>query len=289
MSTEEAPPTEAFIQLGLNAPLLAALDELGYETPTPIQQQTIPLLLAGRDVIGQAQTGTGKTAAFALPILNQLDLAVNAVQALVLTPTRELAIQVAEAVHAYSKHMGRIKVLPIYGGDPIGRQISRLRAGVHVVVGTPGRLMDHVRRETLTLGALRTVVLDEADEMLRMGFLEDVEWLLGQMPAGRQTALFSATMPKEVRRIADRYLSNPASAEVGHKTLTVPTVEQHSLHVPESQKLEALSLLLETEMVTGEAMLIFARTKLRVADLAERLQARGYAVEPMHGDLNQTQ
>jgi len=289
MQPEQESPTELFVQLGLSAPILAALDELGYETPTPIQQQTIPLLLAGRDVIGQAQTGTGKTAAFALPILNQLDLSVNAVQALVLTPTRELAIQVAEAVHTYSKHLGRVKVLPIYGGDPISRQISRLRAGVHVVVGTPGRLMDHVRRETLTFAALRTVVLDEADEMLRMGFLEDVEWLLSQMPDTRQTALFSATMPKEVRRIADRYLRNPASSEISHKTLTVPTVEQHSLHVPESQKLEALSLLLETESVAGEAILIFARTKLRVAELAERLQARGYAVEPMHGDLNQAQ
>ncbi len=289
METEQEPPTELFVQLGLNAPILAALDELGYEAPTPIQQHTIPLLLAGRDVIGQAQTGTGKTAAFALPILNQLDLSVNAVQALVLTPTRELAIQVAEAVHSYSKHLGRVKVLPIYGGDPISRQISRLRAGVHVVVGTPGRLMDHVRRETLTFAALRTVVLDEADEMLRMGFLEDVEWLLSQMPAARQTALFSATMPKEVRQIADRYLHNPATSAIGQKTMTVPTVEQHSLHVPESQKLEALSLLLETEMVSGEAILIFARTKLRVADLAERLQARGYAVEPMHGDLNQSQ
>jgi ATP-dependent RNA helicase DeaD len=289
MEADQDPTPEPFAALGLSAPLIRALDELGYETPTPIQEHTIPLLLAGRDVIGQAQTGTGKTAAFALPILNQLDLSVNAVQALVLTPTRELAIQVAEAVHSYSKHLGRVKVLPVYGGDSISKQIGRLRGGVHVVVGTPGRLMDHVRRDTLDFSALRTVVLDEADEMLRMGFLEDVEWLLSQMPETRQTALFSATMPKEVRRIADRYLKDAASAEVGHKTMTVPTVEQRSLHVTEGQKLEALTLLLETEMVPGEAILIFARTKLRVADLAERLQARGYAVEPMHGDLNQAQ
>ena len=289
METEPTPAIESFAGLGLSAPLLQVLDELGYETPTPIQQHTIPLLLAGRDVIGQAQTGTGKTAAFALPILNQLDLTLNAVQALILTPTRELAIQVAEAVHTYSKQLGRVKVLPVYGGDSIQKQLGRLRGGVHIVVGTPGRLMDHVRRDTLDFSALKTVVLDEADEMLRMGFLEDVEWLLGQMPAERQTALFSATMPKEVRRIADRYLKDPASAEVGHKTLTVPTVEQRSLHVPEGQKLEALSLLLEAESTPGEAILIFARTKLRVAELAERLQARGYAVEAMHGDLNQAQ
>ncbi|MCC7360266.1 MAG: DEAD/DEAH box helicase [Anaerolineales bacterium] len=289
MEIEPTPASETFAGLGLNAPLLQVLDQLGYETPTPIQQHTIPLLLAGRDVIGQAQTGTGKTAAFALPLLQRLDLTLNAVQALILTPTRELAIQVAEAVHTYSKQLGRVKVLPVYGGDSIQKQLARLRGGVHIVVGTPGRLMDHVRRDTLDFSALKTVVLDEADEMLRIGFLEDVEWLLGQMPQQRQTALFSATLPKEVRRIADRYLTNPASAEVAHKTLTVPTVEQRSLHVSEAHKLEALTLLLEAEGAPGEAILIFARTKLRVAELAERLQARGYAVEAMHGDLNQAQ
>ena len=289
MEQEQKPSSELFARLGLGEPIRLTLDELGYEAPTPIQEQTIPLLLAGRDVIGQAQTGTGKTAAFALPILTQLDLSLNAVQALVLTPTRELAIQVSEAIHTYSKHVGKVRVVPIYGGDSIQKQIGRLRGGVHIVVGTPGRLMDHLRRDTLDFGELKTVVLDEADEMLRMGFLEDVEWILGQMPEKRQTALFSATMPREVRRIADRYLHDPATIEITHKTLTVPTVEQHFIHVVENQKLEALSLLLETEAISGEAILIFARTKLRAAEVAERLQGRGYAAEAMHGDMNQVQ
>jgi ATP-dependent RNA helicase DeaD len=287
--TEQELSSERFAQLGLSEPIRLTLDELGYEDPTPIQLQTIPLLLAGRDVMGQAQTGTGKTAAFALPILMKLDLNVNAVQALVLTPTRELAIQVAEAVHTYSKRLGRVKVIPVYGGDPIQKQIGRLRGGIHIVVGTPGRIMDHLRRGTLDFAALKTVVLDEADEMLRMGFQEDVEWILGQMPESRQTALFSATMPREVRRIADKYLRSPASIDIEHKTMTVPTVEQSYIHVSENQKLEALTHLLETEAIPGEAILIFARTKLRVAELAERLQARGYAAEAMHGDMNQVQ
>jgi ATP-dependent RNA helicase DeaD len=188
-----------FERLGLSAPLLAAIRDIGYETPTAIQAKTIPALRAGRDVMGQAQTGTGKTAAFAIPILEALELPGNRVPALVLTPTRELSIQVAEAIHTYSRHMGRVLALPVYGGQPIQQQLRRLRAGVHIVVGTPGRLMDHIRRGTLDLTALKIVVLDEAHEMLRMGFIEDVEWILGQMPPTRQTALFSATMPKEVR------------------------------------------------------------------------------------------
>jgi len=289
MDTEQPLPPNPFAQLGLSAPLTTALAEVGYEAPTSIQEQTIPLLLAGQDVIGQAQTGTGKTAAFALPILEKLDLSLNAVQALVLTPTRELAIQVAEAIHTYAKHSGRVRVIPIYGGDSIQKQLGRLRTGLHVVVGTPGRIMDHLRRGSLDLSALKVAVLDEADEMLRMGFLEDVEWILGQAPEQRQTALFSATMPREVRRIADRYLREPVTVEITHKTATVPTVEQHYLHVQEKQKLEALTHLLETEAVPGEAILIFARTKIRTADLAESLQARGYAAEAMHGDMNQAQ
>ena len=289
MDTDQSVTAETFAELGLSAPLIQLLNEVGYEAPTSIQQQTIPLLLAGRNLIGQAQTGTGKTAAFALPILDRLDLNERAVQALVLTPTRELAIQVAEAVHGYSKYLGRVRVMPIYGGDPISKQIGRLRGGMHIVVGTPGRVMDHLRRGTLDLTFVKTVVIDEADEMLRMGFIEDVEWILGQTPADRQTALFSATMPREVRRIADRHLANPVTVEIKRKTVTVPTVEQHYVHVLEKQKVEALTQLLETEAVEGEAILIFASTKVGVADLADKLQARGYAAEAMHGDMTQAQ
>ncbi|MGH2522248.1 MAG: DEAD/DEAH box helicase, partial [Anaerolineales bacterium] len=282
-------PVGLFTQLGLSEDIVQTLVELGYEAPTPVQAQTIPLLLAGRDVIGQAQTGTGKTAAFALPILQTLDRNRTRVQALVLTPTRELALQVAEAFHAYAKRLGAVRVLPVYGGQSIGLQLSHLRSGVHLVVGTPGRIMDHLRRGTLDFAALKTVVLDEADEMLRMGFIEDVEWILAQAPEGLQTALFSATMPPEVRRIADRYLHDPKTVEIEHKTLTLPTTEQRHITVSEKQKLDALTHLLETEAEPGESLLIFARTKLRAADLAERLQARGFAAEAMHGDMGQPQ
>jgi ATP-dependent RNA helicase DeaD len=279
----------AFAQLGLSESITASLDELGYETPTPIQKETIPVLLEGRDIIGQAQTGTGKTAAFVLPILERIDPGSRGLQALILTPTRELAIQVAEAVHTYSKHMGGIRVMPVYGGDSIQRQISRLRAGMHVVVGTPGRIIDHLRRGTLDLTGLRFAVLDEADEMLRMGFLEDVELILEHAPESRQTALFSATMPPAVRRIAERSLRNPAVVDIKHSTLTVPTIEQQYLHVPQRQKLDVLTQVLELEATAGEAILIFARTKLGCAELVEKLQARGYAAEAIHGDMNQQQ
>jgi ATP-dependent RNA helicase DeaD len=289
MDPNQSDTIETFAALGLSAPLIQQLNEVGYEAPTSIQQQTIPLMLEGRNLIGQAQTGTGKTAAFALPILDRLDLNERDVQALVLTPTRELAIQVAEAIHGYAKYLGRVRVMPIYGGDPISKQIGRLRGGMHIVVGTPGRVMDHLRRGTLDLTFVKTVVIDEADEMLRMGFIEDVEWILGQTPADRQTALFSATMPREVRRIADRHLDNPVMIEIKRKTMTVPTVEQHYVHVLDKQKVDALTQLLETEMVEGEAILIFASTKVGVADLAEKLQSRGYAAEAMHGDMTQAQ
>jgi ATP-dependent RNA helicase DeaD len=282
-------PADSFDQLGLSEPLLKAIADVGYEAPSPIQQKTIPLLLAGRDVVGQAQTGTGKTAAFALPILERLGPASAGVQALVLTPTRELAIQVAEAFHTYAKHLGGVRVLPVYGGQPIGQQLRRLQSGAQVVVGTPGRVMDHLRRETLDLAALKFVVLDEADEMLRMGFIEDVEWILERTPPERQTALFSATMPREVRRIAERHLREPAGVEIEHKTLTVPTVEQRYVNVSEGQKPDALTRLLEAEARPGEAALIFARTKVGAAELTEKLQARGYAAEAMHGDMSQAQ
>jgi ATP-dependent RNA helicase DeaD len=286
MEDEREDPV-SFAGLGLSEPLLAAIAELGYEAPTPIQERTIPPLLAGRDLIGQAQTGTGKTAAFALPILEKIDPARPTVQALVLAPTRELAIQVAEAVHTYSRHCGRVGVLPIYGGQPIQLQLKRLDRGVHVVVGTPGRIMDHLRRGSLRLDEVRFVVLDEADEMLRMGFIEDVEWILSQAPEGRQTALFSATLPREIRRVADRHLRDPVSIQIEHRTLTVPATEQRYLNVAPQQKLEALARILETEPT--EAVLVFTRTKTGAAELAERLQGRGYAAEPMHGDMGQAQ
>ncbi len=286
---KKEPDAESFTQFGLSEPLLRAINDLGYEAPTPIQIRTIPLLLDGRNVIGQAQTGTGKTAAFALPILEKIDLSRNVVQALVLTPTRELSIQVAEAFHTYSKHLGRVRTLPVYGGEAIQKQLGRLQSGVHVVVGTPGRIMDHLRRGSLRFTALKMVVLDEADEMLRMGFLEDVEWILSQATGDLQIALFSATMPEEIKRIADRYLKDPVAVEIRQKTLTVPTITQRYMIVSESQKLDALTHLLETENTPGEAVLIFARTKLGAGELTEKLQARGYAAEAMHGDMTQAQ
>jgi ATP-dependent RNA helicase DeaD len=281
--------TISFDQFQLNPPLMQAINEIGYETPTPIQVKTIPLLLEGRDVIGQAQTGTGKTAAFALPILQNLDIGRKSVQALVMTPTRELGLQVAEAFHAYGKHLGNVRTLPVYGGQSIQTQMTRLKSGVQIVVGTPGRIMDHLRRGTLKFDALKIVILDEADEMLRMGFIDDVDWILAQAPQERQIALFSATMPAEVRRIADRYLNNPATVHIEQKTLTLPTTQQNYLVVPEGQKLDALSRVLEAEVESGEATLIFARTKIGAAELAEKLQARGCAAEAMHGDMNQVQ
>ncbi len=276
-----------FAGLGLSEPILRALGDVGYEAPTPIQERTIPVMLAGQDLIGQAQTGTGKTAAFAIPILEKIDPKTPEVQALVLAPTRELAIQVAEAIHTYSKYSGRVGVLPVYGGQPIQLQLKRLDRGVHVVVGTPGRIMDHLRRGSLRLDAVRVVVLDEADEMLRMGFIEDVEWILSQAPESRQTALFSATLPREIRRIAERHLKTPVSIEIEHKTLTVPAIEQRYLNVSPQQKLDALARILETEPT--DAVLIFTRTKTGAAELTERLQGRGYAAEAMHGDMNQAQ
>lgn len=280
---------ESFTQFGLSDSLTEVVESVGYETPTPIQVKTIPLLLAGKDVIGQAQTGTGKTAAFALPILEKLDIDRRAVQVLVLTPTRELALQVAEAFHTYSKRMGGVRVLPVYGGQSIQAQLTRLKSGVQIVVGTPGRIMDHLRRSSLNFDALKMVVLDEADEMLRMGFLEDVEWILSQAPEGLQKALFSATMPAEIRRIAARYLQEPVTVEIEHKTLTVPTVEQRYIIVAESKKVDALAQFLESHSEPGEAVLIFARTKVSTVDLAEKLQARGVEAEAMNGDLNQFQ
>lgn len=284
MSSEQV---TSFDQLALAPPLLKALNEVGYESPSPIQAQTIPLLLEGRDVLGQAQTGTGKTAAFALPILSRLDLKQKDPQVLVLAPTRELAIQVAEAFQKYATHIKGFHVLPVYGGQDYSGQIRALKRGVHVVVGTPGRVMDHMRKGTLKLGELKTLVLDEADEMLRMGFIDDVEWILEQTPKERQIALFSATMPPQVRRIANQHLNDPAEITVKMKTATAESIRQRFWPVSGMHKLDALTRILEAE--TFDAMLIFVRTRIVTVDLAEKLSARGFSATALNGDIPQKQ
>ena len=284
MSNDEMPVVK-FEGLGLSKQILKNLDELGYETPSPIQAKTIPYLLSGSDVVGQAQTGTGKTAAFALPFLSRFDIKRLQPQALVLTPTRELAIQVAEAFKRYASRLHNFHVLPIYGGQDYAGQIRRLKRGVHVIVGTPGRLMDHMRRGTLTLDSLDYLVLDEADEMLRMGFQEDVEWILQQTPAERQTALFSATMPKQIRRIAQQYLKEPVEVMIKARTATVEATRQRYWLVSGLHKLDALTRILEVE--PWEAIIIFVRTKNATTELSERLEARGYASAPLNGDMPQ--
>jgi ATP-dependent RNA helicase DeaD len=283
MTTE----TTSFAELGLPPALLEALSAVGYETPSPIQAQTIPPLLAGRDVLGQAQTGTGKTAAFALPLLARIDLSQRYPQALVLTPTRELAIQVAEALQKYAARLPGFHVLPIYGGQSYGPQLAALRRGVHAIVGTPGRVIDHLERGSLKLDALSALVLDEADEMLRMGFIDDVERILQKTPSDKQVALFSATMPTPIRRIAQTYLRNPAEITIASKTRTATTVQQRCLVIPPQNKLDALTRILETEPF--DAMIVFARTKLATEELAGKLAARGYAVAALNGDVPQQQ
>ena len=276
-----------FSEFELKPALQKSLDEVGYETPTPIQEQTIPLMLEKKDVLGQAQTGTGKTAAFALPLLSNLNLRQKDPQVLVLAPTRELAIQVAEAFKKYASHMKSFHVLPIYGGQEYSGQIRGLKRGSHVVVGTPGRVMDHMRRGTLKLDKLSTLVLDEADEMLRMGFIDDVEWILEQTPKERQIALFSATMPQQIRRIATRYLKDPVQIIIKDKTTTAPTIRQRFWPVSGMHKLDALTRILEAEPF--EAILIFVRTKTATVELSAKLEARGYASTPLNGDIKQNQ
>lgn len=276
-----------FNDLKLAEPVLKAVKELGYESPSPIQVQAIPILLNGHDLVGQAQTGTGKTAAFALPLLSRIDLKIKKPQVLVLTPTRELAIQVAEAFQGYAVHLKNFHILPIYGGQAYEGQLRQLRRGVQVVVGTPGRVMDHMRRGTLNLDAISTLVLDEADEMLRMGFIDDVEWILEQTPEDRQIALFSATMPTAIRRIARNYLRDPQEVTIKTRTSTVETTNQRYWMVSGYHKLDALTRILEAE--TFDAILIFVRTKLSTTELSEKLEARGYASEPLNGDIRQSQ
>ena len=240
-----SPTPPAFSELGLSAPVLQALDDVGYETPSPIQAQTIPPMLAGKDIVGQAQTGTGKTAAFALPLLSRINPGLVRPQVLVLTPTRELAIQVAEAFQRYAAHIRGFHVLPIYGGQEYGIQLRQLKRGAHVIIGTPGRVMDHMRRGTLKLDGLTCLVLDEADEMLRRGFIDDVEWILEQSPSQHQIALFSATLPEPIRRIAKKYLRNPEQITIKTRTTTVETTRQRYLLIENARKLEALTRILE--------------------------------------------
>ena len=277
----------SFNELGLSAPVLEALEKIGYETPSPIQAEMIPYVIEGRDVLGQAQTGTGKTAAFALPILSKIDLKVKTPQVLVLAPTRELAIQVAEAFQKYAAKMKGFHVLPIYGGQDARGQIRQLERGVHVVVGTPGRVMDLIRRKSLKLNLLKTLVLDEADEMLRMGFIDDVEWVMEQIPEQRQIALFSATMPTQIHKITQRYLDNPKEITIKVKTTTASTITQRYWMVSGHHKLDALTRILEAEPF--DAMIIFVRTKNATTELAEKLEARGYSSAALNGDIAQNQ
>lgn len=276
-----------FSDLALGEAVLRALQDVGYESPSPIQAATIPQLLAGRDVVGQAQTGTGKTAAFALPILTKIDVRETLPQALVLVPTRELAIQVAEAFQKYATYMKGFHVLPVYGGQSYTPQLQSLRRGVQVVVATPGRAMDHLKRGTMDLSSLKHLVLDEADEMLRMGFIDDVEWILEQIPAERQIALFSATMPAQVRRIAQQHLRDPAEVTIKSKTTTASQIRQRYWIVSGMHKLDALTRILEAE--SFEAMIVFTRTKIATEELAAKLSARGFAVEALNGDIAQQQ
>ncbi len=282
-----APDGPDFAALALAPAVLRVLDDVGYESPSPIQAATIPPLLAGRDVLGQAQTGTGKTAAFALPILSRLEATAGKPQALVLAPTRELAIQVAEAFQRYAAHIPGFRVLPIYGGQGYGPQLHGLRRGVHVVVGTPGRVVDHIKKKTLDLSALRFLVLDEADEMLKMGFADDVEAVLSATPSTRQVALFSATMPAPIKRIAQTHLKDPVEIAIAAKTTTASNVRQRYWNVAGVHKLDALTRILEAEPF--DAMIVFARTKQATEELATKLQARGFAAAAINGDIAQPQ
>jgi len=281
------PQITSFAELDLPPALQEALADVGYENPSPIQAATIPAMLAGRDVLGQAQTGTGKTAAFALPVLARLTAQRPPPQALVLTPTRELAIQVAEAFQKYAARLSGFRVLPIYGGADYRSQLKQLKRGAAVVVGTPGRVMDHMRRGSLDIARLQTLVLDEADEMLRMGFIDDVEWILEQTPDERQIALFSATMPDAIRRVARRHLRDPQEVSIAIKAVSHATIRQRVWIMSGVHKLDALTRILEVEPV--DAAIIFVRTRLATTELAEKLAARGHSAAALNGDIPQKQ
>ncbi|MET0461126.1 MAG: DEAD/DEAH box helicase, partial [Ilumatobacteraceae bacterium] len=287
--SENTGPASTFAELDLRPELLAALTALGYEEPTPIQRDAIPHVLAGRDVLGQAATGTGKTAAFALPALQLIDREERRAHpiALVLVPTRELAVQVSEATYKYGRELGA-RVLPIYGGQPIGRQLGALRDGVHIVVATPGRAIDHINRGTLQLDGIKLVVLDEADEMLDMGFAEDIESILGSTPAERQTVLFSATLPPRINSIAKRHLTDPVRIQIerpSSETGSVPLVTQRAFVVSRAHKPAALGRILDVEAPT--AAIVFCRTRTEVDQLTETLNGRGYRAEALHGGMTQ--
>ena len=280
-------PSNGFAAFGLRPDLLEGLARIGFRDPTPIQKAAIPDLLLGRDLLGQAQTGTGKTAAFGLPLLHRLDPTARTPQVLILTPTRELALQVCEAIRSFAAAMGDVRVLAVYGGADFRDQIQQLRRGVPIVVGTPGRVMDHMRQGTLDVSGLRTLVLDEADEMLRMGFLEDVEWVLEQLPPTRQVVLFSATMPTEIRRLTRRYLTDPAEVTIRTKGAEGRRIRQRFLTVPSPRKLEALERVLEAE--GGEGVIVFARTRAVTLEVAEALEALGHEVAVLNGEVPQAQ
>ena len=286
MSEDTQPPaTTSFSALGLAAPIQKAVQALGYETPTPIQTLAIPHLLEGHDIIGQAQTGTGKTAAFSLPLLGRVDTSQSAPQLLVIAPTRELALQVSESMTAYAKYIKGLHVLAVYGGQGMTTQLRALKKGVHVVVGTPGRLIDHLKRGTLNLEKVSALVLDEADEMLRMGFIEDVETIMEAMPKERITALFSATMPPPIARIAKRFLRQPKQVRTKNKEATVEAVDQYYITVSGVRKLEALARLIEVESFDG--MIVFTKTRLSTTDVVEKLGERGIDAVALNGDMNQ--
>ncbi len=282
MSEENSP---AFKDFALAPAILKVIDEVGYETPSPIQARSITPLLEGSDLLGQAQTGTGKTAAFSLPLLSRLNPKLKAPQILVLTPTRELALQVAEAMQTYARHLKGFQVLPVYGGQNMGQQLRQLQRGVQAVVGTPGRIQDHLRRGTLKLDKLSCIVIDEADEILKMGFIDDVDQILEYAPEQRQTALFSATMPKEVMKVARKHLNDPIEIKIKSKTSTVETISQRFWQVKGLHKLDALTRILEAEEIDG--MLIFVRTKVATVELAEKLEARGFSSAALNGDMTQ--
>lgn len=275
---------DKFITLGISNDIIKALNDMGFEEPTPIQAQAIPILMEGGDIVGQAQTGTGKTAAFAIPLIEKLKESLETAQGIVLTPTRELAIQVAEEVNRLAKFTD-VHALPIYGGQDIQRQIKALKKHPQIIIATPGRLIDHLERKTIRLNAVKIIVLDEADEMLNMGFIEDIEKILSATPDKRQTLLFSATMPKSIQNLAQRFLTNPSFISIKSKEVTVPLVEQQYMELHDRQKFDVLCRLLDIQ--SPELAIVFARTKRRVDELTEGLKKRGYAAESIHGDLTQ--
>ncbi|MBP1933021.1 DEAD/DEAH box helicase [Ammoniphilus resinae] len=277
---------KTFDQLGISGPIQRAITDMGFEEASPIQEKAIPVALTGKDIIGQAQTGTGKTAAFAIPILEKVDTSKEHVQAIVIAPTRELAIQVSEEINRLAKYMG-IRALPIYGGQSIDRQIQALKKRPHIITGTPGRLLDHIQRRTLRLDRISMAVLDEADEMLDMGFLEDIERILKETPENKQTLLFSATMPKPIQNLAEKFMRNPEHLQMKAKEVTAPTVQQVYYEVNERDKFDVLCRLLDVD--NPELAVIFGRTKRRVDELSDGLNKRGYLADGLHGDLNQRQ